>query len=151
MNDNEYKKLVNDILNNDTFKKLDDIKHHGTTRMKHSIRVSYKSYKMAKKLKLNYKEAARAGLLHDFFLSKKDRTVFDRFISTFTHPKYALALATENFDLNKREKNIIRSHMFPVNFALPKYKESWLVSFADKIVATSEIFELILRLLHLKK
>ena len=30
--------------------------------------------------------------------------------------------------------------MFPVNYRIPKYAESWLVSFVDKGVATYEFF-----------
>lgn len=134
----EYEILIDDILKNEDFMKIDEIEHHGTSRLTHSMRVSYYSYKLAKKLKLNYSDVARAGLLHDFFMSYEDRTSKERFLSTFTHPKYALINATNNFELNSREKDIIRTHMFPINFAVPKYAESWLVSFVDKCAAFYE-------------
>ena len=41
-------------------------------------------------------------------------------------------------DLNEIEKNAIESHMFPMGKKIPKYKESWLLTFVDKIVATYE-------------
>ena len=44
------------------------------------------------------------------------------------------------FDLNDREKNIIRTHMFPINLAVPRYLESWLVSIVDKGVAFYEFY-----------
>lgn len=136
--DNEYETLINDILKNEDFLKIDKIEHHKTSRLEHSMRVSYYSYKIAKKMKLNYVDVARAGLLHDFFMSYDDRTKKERFLSTFTHPKYALINATNNFELNNREKDIIRTHMFPLNPAVPKYAESWVVSFIDKCVALYE-------------
>ncbi len=136
--DLEYLTIVNNILNNDEFKKLKGIEHHGMTRYDHSIRVSYYSYKVSKALHLNYIETARGGLLHDFFISKEDRTSFEKFSSTFTHPKLALETAKANFDITKREADMIRSHMFPINISIPKYAESWIVSFIDKLVATSE-------------
>lgn len=136
--DENYLKIVNDILNNDIFLNIDNIEHHGTSRLSHSLRVSYYSYKITKKLKLNYINTARAGLLHDFFMSYEDRNKREKLLSTFTHPKYALINASNNFKLNNMEKNIIRSHMFPLNYAIPKYSESWIVSFVDKCVAVYE-------------
>ena len=66
----EYKNIVNDILCNREFKKLEDCKHHGIKRIEHSRRVSFISYKLCKKLGLDYVSAARGGLLHDFFMNK---------------------------------------------------------------------------------
>lgn len=136
--DKDYYMLVGDILNNEQFNEIDKIEHHGTSRMLHSMRVSYYSYKISKKLNLHTKEIARAGLLHDFFMSSDERTKKDKLMSTFTHPKYAVANAECLFNLNKLEHDIIRTHMFPVNLAIPKYLESWIVSVVDKCVATYE-------------
>lgn len=36
----EYLSLVNDILDDEEFKKLKDCPHHGTTRYDHSMKVS---------------------------------------------------------------------------------------------------------------
>ena len=85
--DYDYLNLVDYILNDDEFNKIDAIEHHGITRKEHSVKVSYYSYKIAKALHLNYRDVARGGLLHDFFLSDEERTGMDRFISTFVHPK----------------------------------------------------------------
>ena len=88
--DTEYLHLVNHILYNDEFKKIKDIEHHGVTRYDHSLRVSYYSYKISRILKLDYKQVATGGLLHDFFLSDEERNSKDSFISTFNHPKKAV-------------------------------------------------------------
>ena len=79
---NNYYKLVDDIINDNEFKKIDKCIHHGISRFDHSCRVSYYSYKVTKLLRLNYKEVARAGLLHDFFLSK-NITKKDKFTSIY--------------------------------------------------------------------
>ena len=42
--------------------------HYETSTFDHCYMVSYYCYKVCKKLKLDYKSAARAGMLHDFFL-----------------------------------------------------------------------------------
>ena len=135
---NSYRTIVEDILENEEFKKLKYIEHHGFTRYEHSFKVSYISYMIASKLHFNKEEVARAGLLHDFFISSDDRTSKEKFLSTFTHPKKAVEHSSKHFNLSKREKNIIASHMFPIYITLPKYKESILVSLVDKLVAVCE-------------
>lgn len=133
-----YNSIVKDILENEEFNKLKYIEHHGITRYEHSFKVSYISYLIARNLHFKKEEVARAGLLHDFFISSDDRTIKEKTLSTFTHPKKALENANKNFKLSKREKNIIKSHMFPLYITMPRYKESVLVSLVDKIVALFE-------------
>ena len=89
-------------------------------------------------MKLNYKEVARAGLLHDFFLSENN-TNKDKMKSMFVHSKKSLKNSESLFYLTDREKDIIYTHMFPLNVArVPKYMESWIVSLVDKCVAIYE-------------
>lgn len=137
--DLEYMRIVNNILENEEFNKIKKIEHHGITRFDHSVRVSYYSYKVAKALHLDYVQTARGGLLHDFFLSPEDRSKKERFISTFIHPAQALETAKSQFTLSRKEEDMIRSHMFPINISVPKYAESWIVSTVDKVVAASEL------------
>lgn len=48
--DKEYMSLVGHLIQNPRFKKLDGIvQHHHSTRLEHSINVSYTSYRIAKK------------------------------------------------------------------------------------------------------
>ncbi len=138
-NDIEYNNIVKKILENNEFNKLKNIEHHGISRYNHSLRVSYYSYKISKKMGLDYVGVARGGLLHDFFLSNEDRKMKERFLSTFTHPKKALKKSLENFDLSDKEQDMIKTHMFPINYRLPKYSESWIVSLVDKYVAFIEL------------
>ena len=136
--DIEYMEIVSEILKNREFNKLKDFTHHKTTRMEHSKRVAYLSYRICKKLDLDYVSAARGGLLHDFFISDEDRNAKDRFVSTFVHPKEAVDNSMRVFGINEKEKDIIKSHMFPINISLPKYAESWIVSMVDKVVGSYE-------------
>ena len=46
--------------------------------------------------------------------------------------------ANNDFGLNKIERNMIYTHMFPLNLRIPRYKESIILCLADKIVATKE-------------
>ncbi len=139
-NDINYYRIISDIIENEKFKKLDNYRHHGITRLEHSIKVSYNSYKIAKKLKLNYNAVARAGLLHDFFINE-DLSDKKQKLSMFFHPYKSLDNSCNYFQLNDMEKDIIITHMFPtLPHKIPKYLESWLVSIIDKVVATEEFY-----------
>lgn len=136
--DKNYYKLVRKIIKNKEFIKIDNCIHHGISRFDHSCRVSYYSYKVTKLLKLNYKEVARAGLLHDFFLSENS-TNKEKLKSMFVHPTKSLENSEKLFELSNIEKDIIYTHMFPLNInRIPKYIESWIVSLVDKFVAVYE-------------
>ena len=138
--DKEYMMIIDDIMKNNKFKKLANYKHHGMTRLEHSIKVSYNSYKIAKKLHLNYYSTARAGLLHDFFINE-DLSHKKQKFSMFFHPYESINNSTKYFELNEMERDIIITHMFPsLPHKIPKYLESWLVSIVDKIVATEEFY-----------
>lgn len=137
--DKEYKKIVKDIFRNVEFKKISNIEHHGISRMEHSIKISYYSYKIAKKLKMDYISVARGGLLHDFYLDGDERNSKRKFCDTFTHPKKALDTSNTYFNINEIEANIIVSHMFPIYLKLPKYKESILVNLVDKVIGFKEM------------
>jgi len=137
--DKEYKKIVKNIFRNVEFKKLYNIEHHGISRMEHSIKISYYSYKIAKRFRMDYVSVARGGLLHDFYLDGDERNCKRKFLDTFTHPKRALSTTINIFDVNEIEKNIIVSHMFPFYIKIPKYKESFLVNLVDKIIGGIEL------------
>ena len=47
-NKSEFNEIVEDIINNEKFIKLDDELHHGITRYKHSYSVDKCTYKVCK-------------------------------------------------------------------------------------------------------
>ena len=104
--DIEYMEIVSEILKNREFNKLKDFTHHKTTRMEHSKRVAYLSYRICKKLDLDYVSAARGGMLHDFFLNRYTAKNTNKLIRN--HPKIASTNAKKHFNLNKKEINILR-------------------------------------------
>ena len=53
-NDTNYYNIVDKIINDNEFKKIDNCTHHGISRFDHSCRVSYYSYKLTKALGLNF-------------------------------------------------------------------------------------------------
>lgn len=141
INDKKYKNIVKAILRTNSFKNTYMIEHHGISRMEHSLKVSYYSYKIAKKMGFDYKSVARGGLLHDFYLDGNERSGIEKFMDTFIHPKKALRTASKCFELNDIEKNIIISHMFPIYLSLPRYKESILVNLVDKVIGSYEMLK----------
>lgn len=86
----EYNRIVSPILKDKDFQKLEDIRHHDSNRLQHSLKVSYYSYKVSKWLHLDYEQSARGGLLHDFFI---ERTV------NFENPKDKFLLYTTKHPL----------------------------------------------------
>jgi len=75
--DEEYLSYVEDLLATEEVQKLAEYTQHmHSTRLEHSISVSYHSYKLAKRWNGNARATARAGLLHDLKLtSPKDSPV----------------------------------------------------------------------------
>lgn len=137
--DKAYMELVADIIDHDEFLKVEKCIHHLNNRYDHSIRVSYISYRLSKLLRLNYRAAARAGLLHDFFISEGEKNKKEKVYNLFKHPKYAVINTKKHFKIDKMEENIIASHMFPFCINVPKYLESWIVDIVDDLVAVYEL------------
>ena len=57
----------------------------------------------------------------------------------FLHPRLALKNASKITELSSREEDAILKHMWPLYRGIPKYKESYAVTLADKYAATLEI------------
>lgn len=134
--DEEFEKIIKPIMENKEFRKLDEVSHHGISRLHHSLRVAYFSYKISKKLRLEYKETTEAALLHDFFIDEVDDE--NSLFKLRRHPLYAEQNASKHFNLTDRQKDIIKTHMFPITFTPPKYIESWIVDIVDDCSAVYE-------------
>ena len=139
--DPSYLKLVRSILENSDFQKLHSYTQHiNTTRLIHSINVSYIAWFMARKLHLDEKTAARAGLLHDFCLYDFSEKGPGGEAQVFYHPKAAAYNSSEHFPLSDKEYRAILSHMFPLG-PVPTSREAWLISLADKFCAVVEAMQ----------
>lgn len=133
---------ISDIFENEEIQKLGNFKHHiYTTRLQHSLNVSYYNYIICNFFHLNAVAAARAGLLHDMFYY--DRKAYSRKNGEKSHcarhPEIAVENAREHFFIDNLESDIIEKHMWPMSIKrIPKYKESYVIVFVDKYCAILE-------------
>lgn len=140
--DKEFLSIITPIIQNETVQQMKQFRqHYNTSCFEHCLEVAYYSYVLCKKWNLDYRAATRAGMLHDLFLydwrhSRKNLHL--KGWHAFIHPKIALENAIQLFSLNEKEQDIIRKHMWPVTFSLPRYKESFIITFVDKFCATHE-------------
>ncbi|MEL1136076.1 HD family phosphohydrolase [Desulfitobacterium sp. THU1] len=139
----EYKGCLEDLLTHEAVLMMDRFPQHGrTTCLEHSMFVSYTGYKICRVLGLDWRSAARGGMLHDLFLYDWHTTKPAKGLHGFTHPLTALENAHEYFDLNDREKDIILKHMWPLTVKPPKYKEAFIIALIDKYWALLETLQL---------
>jgi HD superfamily phosphodiesterase len=140
--EDEYYEAIRDIYEHEEFLKLKEYFHHNSSIYEHVQDVAYLSYRICKFLKLDYRSAARGALLHDFFLYDwRNHDVPDLPRKKFhglEHPAIAVANAKKHFSINEIEEDIIKKHMWPLTLMPPKYKESFIVSFADKYLSSKE-------------
>lgn len=141
----EFYDLIREISTHEEFLKLKDYFHHNSSIYDHVIKVSYFAYRIAKVLKLDYRSAARGGMLHDFFLydwrNHDEPDLAREKYHGVEHPWIALSNAEKYFTLNDIEKDIILKHMWPLTFVPPRYKESFVVTFADKYLSSREFMD----------
>lgn len=136
--DKEYMSLVGHLIQNPRFKKLDGIvQHHHSTRLEHSINVSYTSYRIAKKFGWDVPSTARGALLHDLFYYDWRDTKFNKG-HAWVHPRIAVRNARKLTKLNKKEEDIILKHMWGATIAPPRYKEGYILTMVDKYWAIKE-------------
>lgn len=139
----QYEEIVADLLADPLVMSMEDLPQHSccSNCLDHSIYVSYLSFLICRRLGLDYVAAARAGLLHDFYLCKWEETDhgFRRF---WRHPSIALENANARYELSKLEEDIIEKHMWPLTPRPPRFLESFIVSCADKFCAALEMSRL---------
>lgn len=151
--DKEFQDIIKPLIANETVQKMKNFRqHYETTCFDHCYTVSYYCYLICKKYNLDYKSAARAGMLHDLFLYDWRKRQPDRKgLHAFTHGKTACDNASKLFSLNKKEKDMIIKHMWPVTIEFPKSFEGFILTFVDKYCAMSETFEILQSRLFMKK
>lgn len=140
---NGYCDAVGDLLASDIVQQMWQYPHHRTvSTFWHSVYVSYLTYRLCGRLRLSQREAARAALLHDFYLYNWYLEKHAEY-HIWYHPKEAVKNAELYFEsLTAKQKNMILSHMWPLFVEPPKSKEAYVLTLADKIAATKDLIGL---------
>lgn len=144
----DYMEMINyygkEILQSENMQKEKNYLQHGNISVfEHSISVAIECLKIVRILGIpvDQKSLIRGALLHDYFLYDWHESDKSHRLHGLTHAKTALLNAQKEYKLNEIEKNMIYCHMFPLNLRIPKYRESIILTIADKIVATKETIE----------
>ena len=151
----EIQQYAGDILAHPSFQQLRAFEHHGVNNSvyDHSVAVAEAACGLAHLMCLSESETAsvvRAALLHDFFGYDWHGERFRRYLSHFSgirrithmhgfiHGHIAADRARHMFGLSARECEAIARHMFPLA-AMPRTRIAWIVTLADKAVASKEM------------
>ncbi len=141
------REYASDILDSDNFQSTRNYIQHGSISVhRHCIDVARQSIAISKALGIPCKEREliRGALLHDYFLydwHDKNRENY-QMLHGFYHPGIALRNASKEYDLTLREKDIIKKHMWPLTIVLPRCREAWIVTTADKYCSILETLRL---------
>ena len=135
-----------DILESHNFRRCRAFIQHGDVSVrKHCLRVAECSISLEEKLKrlgisCRVRETVRGALLHDYFLydwHKPEGRPIPK-LHGFFHPGIALRNAAKEYRLTKRERDIIKKHMWPLTVIPPTCREAWVVTLADKYCSLQE-------------
>lgn len=138
--DADFQSCVSDLIDTPAVQAMCSIPQHGDTScFGHSVFVAYLSYRICRRLGWDARAAARGGLLHDLFLYDWRDHGSHSGLHAFSHPQTALQNAEQLCALTSCEKDIIRTHMWPLTpLAFYGYRESMVVSCVDKVCAFAE-------------
>lgn len=139
----QLENIYQSFLNDTKIKRMFDISmHRGSNCYLHCFKVAKKAVNHAFKFHrkgLNYEAILIGSILHDYYLYdwRKDRS--KRKHHATNHPYLASKNASEDFDVSKKVRKIIETHMWPINIKdFPKTKEARIVSLSDKAVTIGE-------------
>ncbi len=132
----EFLRLIRPIIKKENFIKQKNFIHHGNINVyNHVLKVAYISYLTAKKKKnVDIKSVVIGALLHDYYLYNWHVKEKWHRLHGLKHPKIAYKNALKDYPeyMNKKIKDIILHHMFPLTIIPPLSKEARIVSNSDK-------------------
>lgn len=139
-----YNYLV-DIIKHKKVQEMKNFVQHGTvSTFEHCFSVAKSCSKFANffKLNVNFNELIIGAFLHDFYLYDWHKNSPKDNLHAFSHPYLAAENTRKFFNVNSNILNIIKTHMWPINFfKVPKSKEAWVVCLCDKYVSLIETFK----------
>jgi len=138
----ENERLIDSIIKRRKYQTMKKYyAHKNVSCYEHTLRVCKGCLDFVNKyrIKCDIQSLIRGALLHDYYLYDWHKNPPFTFHG-FKHNYIAMKNADKEFKLNKKEKNMIYSHMFPLTFwAIPLSKEAWILTIVDKIEATKDM------------
>jgi len=136
---------VKEIIDNEVFLSMKDFRHHGDVScLEHTLQVAARACHMTRiRPGIDVISTVRAALLHDFYLY--DWHTDSPGLHGLRHPHIALINAEKHFTLNDVERDAIKRHMWPLTPVPPRYRESYIVSMADKLITFKDYTEKMVR------
>mgnify|MGYP001629558809 FL=1 len=118
----------------------ENMQHGSVSVFEHSVCVALVCLWLVHRLhlKVNQRALVRGALLHDYFLYDWHTPDPAHRLHGFRHAGTALRNADRDFELNDTERDMIKKHMFPLNPAPPRFKETAVLCLADKYCALRE-------------
>ena len=116
--------------------------HRGSNCYEHTFKVVKRAIhhvEISSKKNINPEVVLVGAILHDYYLYdwRVDRSKLKGHAKK--HVQIALENASKDFDISKEVKEVIGTHMWPVNIKnYPKSREAKIVSINDKMVALCE-------------
>ena len=148
-NDKEISQTIlrygKDVLHSEEFRSAYSETHHirGTVSS-HSMTVCIMAVRISRFLKkqgvsLDEKDLVQASLCHDLgMLGRKEK--YTNFIAAWKrHPKDSASVARDLVpDLSENAESMIATHMWPVGGPVPRSKEAFVLSMADKLASIAD-------------
>ncbi len=138
-----FYRILRELENNPHVRELERYRQHrGNTAFRHCCGVAEASFRMAQRFgwRVDERALARGAMLHDYHLYTRQHIHINPLRHLIEHPRRACSNAERVFTLSGKEKNIIRSHMWPLTlFHVPRSREAFLVMLADKWCALREM------------
>ena len=139
----EVHRHLQDLLKDKHVRRMKMFTQHGTvSTYDHCRSVANLSYRLNRMFHLHADERklVRGAMLHDFYLYDwHHEDGGEHRLHGFHHAGRAADNAVRLLHVGKKEEEIIRSHMWPLNITkVPKSREAWIVCLADKICSVQE-------------
>lgn len=138
----QIRQILKNYLSREEVQSMQGFVQHGkTSTYAHCINVVKLSYWLNKKFHLKADESSLliGALLHDFYLYDwHEKSDWHKWHG-FSHPFRAAGNAHRIFQIGKRERQIIESHMWPLTLRhVPRSREAAIVCIADKCCSLYE-------------